>query len=449
MRAVVTLVASIVLAMLAGACSRSISDTDYAREGIGVDLWRSALPSQTELQNAYLVSLCQQANPSLVSGAQCTNIPSRLWPAIVQAGMNDIDLRCDAYLTWLDDLRRSSGPILQEITDFHTATEAIMAATGVGPRQIAIVGAAFGLAYNTFTNVNHRLLVDVDKTTVQAVVFGRRSRYRMDLATFGPINNRPTAIHALRQYLTICLPLTIETDINATVTVFQQTGGQATGMPVVHSGTVPATNRTVQSTLPPPPVIRANVAPPVTAPVATQNQIGTPLTDLERKSITKTEGQAIQRTLCIDDSGNFGPSGSPTRTALKQFFVARLYPKDSSAEDTIANTNELRQVRDAVAIFPSCRATGLANAFEVGVFSAPVNTTGAVNPMNTIKLVSGALTKEGLPVPTQFQSETLNADVIASLRQVIPQLRTKYNLPGSTSLDRALYNRIYRANAAQ
>jgi hypothetical protein len=443
MRALLTLVASIALAMMAGACSKSISDTDYAREGIGVELSRSGLPAQTELQNLYLDTLCQQTSSSLVGGVHCTEVPPSLWPAIVQAGLNDIDLRCDAYLTWLDDLRRSSGPILQEITDTHTATEAIMAATGVGPKQIAIVGAAFGLAYNTFTNVNHRLLVDVDKTTVQAVVYGRRSKFRIDLAGFPPINNRPAAIHALRQYLTICLPLTIETDINATVTVFQQTG--TVSAPVVDSTTVPATVKAVHASQPPPVIIRANVPPPPPPPIA--QQIGNPLTDLERKSISLSDGQAFQRMLCVDDTGNFGPAGSPTRLALKEFFAARLYPRDASAPDTIVNTNELRQLRDSQAIFPSCRSAGLLNAYEVGLFSRPVSSTGGVDPMKVISQVGDALTSQGIVVPTQFQSATLTPAVVTSLRQVIPQLRTKYSLPGDAALDRALYNKIVRSAA--
>jgi hypothetical protein len=439
MRVVVALVASVALALMAGAC-KSISDTDYAREGIGVELSRSMLPSQTALQNAYLDNLCQQTSPSLLPGIPCTDISPNQWPLIVQAGMNDIDLRCDAYLTWLDDLRRSSGPILQQITDTGTATELILAATGVGPKQMAIVGAAFGLAYNTFTNVNHRLLVDVDKTTVQAVVYGRRGEYRKDLAKFPPISNRPAAIHALRQYLTICLPITIETEINATVTVFQQTGGQVNSAPVVDSMTVPAA--TVRAA---PVVIRANVAPPITAPVA--KQIGNPITDLEKRSISLADGQAFQRALCIDDSGNFGPSGSPTRMALRQFYTARLYPKDTKAGETIATTTDLRELRDAQAVFPSCQAAGLANAFEVGLFSRPVNTTGGVDPMKTISLVADALTKESLPVPAQFQSATLTPAVVTSLRAAILDLRAKYGLPGNNTLDRALYNKIIRGAA--
>jgi hypothetical protein len=85
---------------------------------------------------------------------------------------------------------------------------------------------AFGLAANTFTNVNSRLLLEVDKTTVQTLVLRRRNEFRLDVSRKN-ITDRPTAVHALRLYLTICTPFTIETDINSTVTVFQQAGARA------------------------------------------------------------------------------------------------------------------------------------------------------------------------------------------------------------------------------
>src|SRR5262249_27269073 len=105
MRATVAAVVASISFALLGACTKSISDTDYAREGIGVELSRSALPTQTELQNIYLANLCQQASSSLLP-IECTAIAPNQWPLIVQAGMNDIDLRCDAYLTWLDNVKR-------------------------------------------------------------------------------------------------------------------------------------------------------------------------------------------------------------------------------------------------------------------------------------------------------------------------------------------------------
>jgi hypothetical protein len=80
-----------------------------------------------------------------------------------------------------------------------------MRVAGVGANPITLAGLAFGLASNTFTNVNSRLLLEVDKTTVQTLVLRRRNDYRTGLQLVS-IENRPAAVHALRSYLNICTP---------------------------------------------------------------------------------------------------------------------------------------------------------------------------------------------------------------------------------------------------
>ncbi len=137
--------------------------------------------------------------------------------------MNDVDRRCDSYLAWLDDRRRTNNAVLKELGDVTVASQAIMRVAGVSANPITLAGLAFGLASNTFTNINSRLLLEVDKTTVQTLVLHRRDDFRIDIAGKA-ILDRPTAAHALRLYLTICTPYAIETDINSTVTVFQTAG---------------------------------------------------------------------------------------------------------------------------------------------------------------------------------------------------------------------------------
>jgi hypothetical protein len=137
--------------------------------------------------------------------------------------LNDVDRRCDAYLAWLDDRRRTNNAILKELGDITVASQAIMRVSGVSANPITLAGLAFGLASNTFTNINSRLLLEVDKTTVETLVVRRRGELRLDLKRIR-IMDRPAAVYALRQYLTICTPFAIETDINSTITVFQQVG---------------------------------------------------------------------------------------------------------------------------------------------------------------------------------------------------------------------------------
>src|SRR5262249_16381517 len=149
----------------------------YVREGAGTNLYWSGLADATQLQELYIGYICRQAGLPVISegsSLRCGDnaFGPRQWTIFVQAGMNDIDKRCNAYLAWLDEKKRSSGPILQQIADVDKATLAILTATSVGAVPMGIVGAAFGLATDTFTNVNHRLILELDKTTVQAVVFG-------------------------------------------------------------------------------------------------------------------------------------------------------------------------------------------------------------------------------------------------------------------------------------
>jgi hypothetical protein len=160
------------------------------------------------------------------------------------------------------------------------------------------------------------------------------------------------------------------------------------------------------------------------------------------------DGKAFQRTLCIDSvDGNFGPKGSSTRIALQNFLRAQYYPKDNLAPDTIATDADLRRLRDAHATFAACRAVGLANAFEVGVFSRPVDVGGTIDPMKNVSDIVVALEKANIPVPSALRGATFGPPVTAALRQIIPQLRQFYNLQGPAELDRPLYNRILRAGA--
>lgn len=242
------------LAMLVSGCDTT--DSRYFSGGVGTNLYSADIAQTTQFQDIYLTELCRQALPVLATTeGQCLpGVSSQTgWDLIVQAGLNDVDRRCDAYLAWLDDRRRTNNAVLKELGDLTVATQAIMRVTGVGANPITLAGLAFGLASNTFTNINSRLLLEVDKTTVQTLVLRRRNDFRVDLRG-KRISDRPSAIYALRSYLTICTPFAIETDINATVMVFQQVGpgGLENKPPLFNPSAVgvPLTAATVTSTAP-------------------------------------------------------------------------------------------------------------------------------------------------------------------------------------------------------
>jgi hypothetical protein len=233
----------IALALLVSGCDTL--DGRYTKEGIGTELYAPEIVNQARLQEIYVGYICQQAGLSYEESGDilfCRE-PSVTtnWQIFVQAGMNDIDRRCDGYLTWLDNKRRSVGPIHQQILDTEAATLLILGATAADPtKAIAVVGAAFGLAAHSFTNFNSRFLFEVEQSTVQSVVLTRQQKYRETLPRI--IDNRPAAIYALRQYLRLCMPMTIETQINTTVKLFERGGTvaleHAAAHPMVDARTV-------------------------------------------------------------------------------------------------------------------------------------------------------------------------------------------------------------------
>jgi len=205
------------ISFFGSACTQSVVDT--YRGGIGTELSYSTMGQRTVAEDSYVAFICRQSDSA---PGTC----SVDWQDFTLAGMNDIDARCDGYLAWLDNRRRTNGPIQQQIADTATTTATIMAATGATGTAIGIVATAFGFARNSFDNAQSRLLTEVNHSTVQTIVLSNQQRFRNEFALVR-VENRPAAIYVLRQYLRLCMPYTIENQINTTITTYQLGGIRA------------------------------------------------------------------------------------------------------------------------------------------------------------------------------------------------------------------------------
>ena len=331
---------SVIMALLAALCSALLlsgcntTDSTLFARGIGTELYSDTLQQQTAELDTYVANICEQAGFGAIGDAgapQCSmsSAGSTSWMLFVQAGMNDIDRRCDAYLDWLDNRRRAAAPILHEIGDTQTGVEAGMTAASVAQPAILIVAAAFGFARNSFTNLNSRLLLEVDHSTVQAVVLTRQKAFRDGLPRV--IDNRPAAIFALRSYLRICMPFTIETEINNTITLFERGSGRPNPL-------ISAENRQAQilrrpDTPLPPPIKLKPVIPDPTIPEA--ERIG----EFEQ-TMTQHRIQVLQGVACITPAdGHFTVH---TRDALLDFLNRRgIKDKDHPNMITLNDANSI------------------------------------------------------------------------------------------------------------
>jgi len=296
--------------LLAATGCDPVTDRRYFTEGAGVDLYTEDRQQQVELQKQYIDFVCDQA------GGACA---SSNWTVFVQAGMNDIDLRCDGFLTWLDARRRDKEPVLAEINALSTAAHAIMTVTGASPKSLDIVVAAFGLASATYANWNSRLLISVNQSTVQTVVYSRQTEFRKALNGI-VVPDLPAAIYYLRSYLRICLPTTIEAEINTTPTLVQRGNPMDAKLNPVVNPVRPAVIRNVNA-----PLRRFN--PPLPPP--TEGRIGLYETKMSKKDMKK----ALDILGC--QGPDLGPPNSPKRKALTKFLTDNGKPSSDKITDSV------------------------------------------------------------------------------------------------------------------
>jgi hypothetical protein len=306
------------LALLLSGCGASLEEKLIAT-GIGTELPVEDMAEATRRLDAYLTYLCVQAggNRVLADGSDAivscdmSRYGNAQWLALVSAGFNDIDRRCDAYLAWLASRRRDQNAVLNQIHDTRTFTEALMYTTGVGAAPIAIAGLAFGLASNSFTNYYSRLLFEIEKSTVSLLVREKRLQYRETLKV--RIAMQPDAVHVLREYLLICTPFYIEDLVNQRTrdSVAGNTppdkgnaeqirrslvaGALLNSVPKTPSDALPGAGKN-----PPPPQIETKMTGGVTE--AEQN-------------MPKSIGASIQSNLCVTPSISFDDA---TRDAIQQ-----------------------------------------------------------------------------------------------------------------------------------
>jgi hypothetical protein len=352
--------ACVTLSLSLAGCAGLDDPSFSTRDGVGAKLHWTAMAEETVLLEQYVTYICQQAD-LIPSGefTECNVLPSQ-WPIFVQAGMNDIDRRCDAFLSYIDYIRRSRTHWLNQLSQTLSTTSAILGATNGSMKSMEIVTAAFGFATGTLTNATERLLTLAEHSTVQSVVLGEQRKLRGDIQRLGfAINNRPAAIHALRNYLRICMPMTIEQQINSTVTIYQQSGG--VGLDQRNSD----------------PLIVPTVVSAV--PVVPRQQIirqeRTIVIDASHQHILKNPAKPKDQVnpalakLCID----------PTKVTANTQDYVKVYQqaKTLSVTGTLSDS-DLAKLQNE----PDCKPNGVRNFYENNSMPDGIRTTQIIDQMN-------------------------------------------------------------------
>jgi len=213
----------LVFLMLLAACNGD--DNTRRFEGAGLSLYsETQTPKATRDLVRYFDQLCGQANIGTIKvnpkkgdrSFACPQSPtSAQYAKLMQAGLNDIDLRCDQYLGWIDrkriealSYRRSAG-----------ALEALLGAglriDGASADSFAALLAVFSFARDAYDASNFSLLAALESSTIKSIVYKRQKAFRAAAnAHSGKHASRESVVFALRNYLLICTPQTIVLDAN-------------------------------------------------------------------------------------------------------------------------------------------------------------------------------------------------------------------------------------------
>lgn len=333
----------------------------YLSNGIGSELAYSDGAAATKLQTQYFRLLCEQAG---YSGCVLPLSDRAVWTMIVRQGMNDIDRRCDGYLEWLDDRKRSKAPFLSEVNDLRGATASVLAIVSPGSKAISLVGYAFGLLTESVENYHSRLLLEVESSTINSIVLRARHDFRENTAGTR-YESRPEAEYALRSYLRLCLPFAIETNINDYSTLGSR------GIPVDEDNTInqtPVGSRQVIGDSAAGPERGFNSGSREKGGDTTiKNPITGAITPWE-KQLQPSDLTMIQDYLCVEASNAFGPK---TRAGILMLALKKGQPSADNLLDQKEGGKLLSDARQQGA----CAKSKFSNVFERLVFVTPADET--------------------------------------------------------------------------
>jgi hypothetical protein len=431
----------VALALLVSGCGSL--EEKMIQDGIGTELPAQDMVESTRRLEIYLSYLCVQAGgvkvvdltSDAIVSCDVSRYGSAQWAALVSAGFNDIDRRCDSYLAWLASRRRDRNAILSEINDARTFTEALLFTTGVGAAPIAITGLAFGLASNTFTNYYSRLLFEIEKSTVSLLVREKRLQYRETLNV--RIAYQPDAVHVLREYLLICTPFYIEDLVN------QRTRDSVSGNTPADKGNAEQIRRSLVAgalinSIPRGPRealpgVGTNAPPPPVEP-----NMADGVTDFER-TMRRSVGEDIQSNLCVPRSASFD---GVTRDAIQQ---AKIGANQSGpGERPFTNTKNQITSRLEASTFRSARPCsldmtgvdrGYRTAFEKFTFPSEA---GVVSLQKLLALCDPNLKDK---FSGKFDPPTRSAIAVAKTK-LSQAARAKLTDPNADTLNDKSYNEI-------
>ncbi|MBJ7309210.1 hypothetical protein ACFOLJ_31040 [Rugamonas sp. CCM 8940] len=225
-RAALLLLAAIALPPALSGCATDLNSNTTLALGPKADFDSADLVSSTTEQTKILAQL--QIRAGLPPPPEA--ITTDAWDKVIDAGIEYADSKCEAYMAALVRLNRDRKTVSGELGLLGTASAGIMAAAKSAAKDVSLVAIAFGLSAATVDNLSNNVLYDIEPSSVRALVKALQAKYKDEKVS--GYTSRPAAMAVIRGYASLCIPASIEAEVNHAVKNAQpggKAGNAATG----------------------------------------------------------------------------------------------------------------------------------------------------------------------------------------------------------------------------
>jgi hypothetical protein len=165
------------------------------------------------------------ASPSGFDGAQRgteSRVPAGADPVshgeyigVVEAGIHYVDVRCDRYMQALSELNRLRETGSRQLQYLGTTSAAVATILSASEELISLLPLGFGFFDQTVNNIGRGLLYELPPHIVRTLVEKQQTAYLAGLPT--SYTSKPQALRAIQGYAAICLPSSIEAEVNRSI----------------------------------------------------------------------------------------------------------------------------------------------------------------------------------------------------------------------------------------
>lgn len=290
---------------------------------------------------------------ALQADAEVMGYASADWYEVALAGFNYVDDQCAVYFDSLFAFNRRTSATKSALSAFGQTTNAILEITGAASATMAIIAQAFGLASAMTDVVAGTFLYELPPANTKKFVEKVMGAYKKKAADERhSIDSRASAYSAVRGYLNLCLPVTIEGQL-----IEHISDAVAEAKPDGNATNIEVATRSVR-----PSDLISN--PDIRLPEVFTPPPGRPGKNDYERGISATQWRVVQAAICAQVDGD---PGEATHRALAEFFEGAGAPDPGITTRGIGpeQMDVLRRaVRDANG--RSCAERGISGPREAG-----------------------------------------------------------------------------------